>query len=832
MLVSIEWLSNLVDINGIEPEDIANALTMSGLEVEEIQYIKPKFSSVFTGKIIEIVPHPDAEKLQLATVDYGKGTQRVVCGASNIKVGQTIPFAIEGASVYSRKDGAEFILKKVKIRGQESSGMICSAAELCLEGPEFEPFSDGIVVFSDMDRFKDTTIDLGIPVESLLGIKVDVVLHTAPTANRGDLMCMRGIAREVSALFNRNIYPETIDLGYNPDLSEEKFDVSIFDHDTCKFYALGLVKDVKIKKSPDWIIRRLEASGMRSINNVVDITNYVMLEYGQPLHAFDYNKLPEKSLCVRRANDGETITTLDGTSRNLSAENVLIATPTTPVALAGVMGDQTSEVDNMTTSLALESAYFTPYTNRRSSRASGLRTEACARFERGVDIKFVKIALEKVLCLLKDLADAKVIGLFVTGNDEFEPLKVDLRFNQVKRILGIDIPKYKCIEILKNLGFKLIDQNADVAKFMVPSYRTQDVSREIDLIEEISRIYGYHEIIETIPKRTQLPCLPEEDILSKQIKLLLQGSGMNEIITSSLVGYPLLNWCSIPINENSTVKVTNPQSDEYTMLRQSMVPSLLQVIKLNIDRDIKDVWVFEIGKTYFITRQPSQKDPGVDEKLVLAGAISGDIGQGKWHTQNNVDFFYLKGILENLFDSLGLLKRLSFTPASDINYLHPARSAYIEVLGKQKQSGNDKVPYLGLLGQLHPELINKCKFGQDVFIFEINLNNLLLCLPKVTAQYKKLAPFPTVVRDIAFIINDNISYQEIIKAIKKYASPLLKNIEIFDVYMGEHIPDGKKSVAFHLTLQDVNATLTDKIVDDEVDKIKNGLINTFNVTFR
>ncbi|MEW5821627.1 MAG: phenylalanine--tRNA ligase subunit beta [Cyanobacteriota bacterium] len=832
MLISLEWLGDLVDIKGLAPEEIAEALTMSGLEVEEIEYLKPKFNCVYTGKIIDIKPHPDAAKIRLATVDYGDTVQQVVCGASNIEKGQIIAFAIEGATVYNRKDATEFKLKKAKIRGVESSGMICSASELCLEGPEYEPFSEGIVVLSEMNRFKGKDIELGYPIEKLLELPEDIVLHAAPTANRGDLMSMRGIANEISSIFNRERKLITINVDCNSLNSDETFDVEIIDPETCKYYALGLVKDVKIKPSPVWMANRLEAAGMRPINNVVDITNYVMLEYGQPLHAFDYTKLPEKYLCVRRAKDNESIKTLDGIERNLVTDNVVIATKTKAVALAGVMGDETSEVDSMTQYLALESAYFTPATNRKSSRAVGLRTEACSRFERGVDINTVEIALKRTMQLMAELAEAKTAGIFDTGKPDYAPVLVELRFSQVKRILGIDIQKHKCIEILKNLDFILCEESQEHAKFEVPSYRTQDVFREIDLIEEISRIYGYDKIVETIPHRTSLPQLPEEDILVNKVKTILNGKGMTEIVTSSLIGYPLLNWSNISIIEEKAVRVANPQSDEYTMLRQSMIPSLINVVKYNIDRDIKDFSIFEIGKTYFIERAATEKDPGTDEHLMLAGAITGDNLTGKIHIKNNVSFFTLKGIIEDLLDNFGLLKRVEFLQSSDINYMHPGRTAYLNILGKPKMLDNSRYNYLGFFGELHPGLKSKCKLGQDVLLFEINLNQLILCQQKLTSKYKSLPQYPSVLRDIAFTIDDNISYADVDKVIKKSGAKLLKHSEIFDIYKGNNISEGLKSFAIRLTLQDLNTTLTDDVVEMDVEKVRKALQEKFNVCFR
>lgn len=829
MLVSLEWLNELVDISDLKPEDLGEALTMSGLEIEEIEYIKPKFSKVYSAKINEINPHPDASKIRLATVDYGFGTQVVVCGASNIEAGQTIAFGIEGATVYNRKDGTQFELKKVAIRGVESSGMICSASELCLEGPEYEPFKEGVIILSDMARFKNQVVKPGTPLEELLELPVDTVLHTAPTANRGDLMSMRGIANEVSAIFNRPVKMPAVSVEENTLIAKETFTLAINNEDTCKYYALGLVKNIKVKNSPSWMAKRLEASGMRPISNIVDITNYVMLEYGQPLHAFDYKKLPEKSIIVRRANDKEKLTTLDSIERTLSTETVLITTPDRPVALAGVMGGENSEIDDTTIDLAIESAYFTPATTRKSARSVGLRSEASARFERGVDLSTVELALKRTMQLLTELADADTAGIFSTGSCTPDPVIVELRFNQLEKVLGIDIPKDKCIEIMNNLSFKLIEDNGNTATFEVPTYRTVDVYREIDLIEEISRIYGFDKIEERIPKRTHLPVQPAIETLCASIKQILLGKGLTEIVTSSLTGDPLLNWCGISIDEKKVVRVTNPQSDEYTMLRQNMIPSILQVAKYNIDRDIKDIWVFEIGKTYFVEREVTKKDPGTTENLILSGAISGDTQTARWHTKDNVDFYYLKGLIEDLFEQFGLTQRVDYTPATDIDYLHPGRSAYISV--KEKKAPGES-PYIGFIGQVHPQLNTKCKLGQDIYVFELNLNSLLRSLSNKTPFFKHLPQYPAVYRDVAFLANEAISFNDINKTIKKASTNLLQETEVFDIYKGEHVPDDKKSVAVRLTIQDVNATLTDEVVEAEVEKIREGLKKTLEVTFR
>lgn len=495
MQISLEWLNEYVDLSGIEPERIAHELTMSGLEVEEITKTGAKFTNIITAQIKKIDQHPNADKLHLVDVDLGGTVKTVVCGAQNIEEGQIIPYASVGSKVLNRKTGEQFELTPAVIRGVESQGMLCSQDELGLENMQEE---DGILI---LNRLKPG-IKLGEKLEDVLNIKEDIVFDVAPTANRGDEMSVIGVARELSAIFNKklNFSP----LQSTQELSNKGFEVEILDTDVCKYYSAGLLKDVKIKPSPDWMQRRLTACGIRAINNVVDITNYVLLEYGQPLHAFDMDKL-DGYLCVRRAKPGETIVTLDDIERTTTNDTVLIATKEKGVCVGGVFGSANSEIDDNTKNIVLESAYFPPASNRRSARSIGYRSEASARFERGVDIEATKPALLRAMQLMVELADAKVDGIVETGENKLPEIDITLRFNQIKRILGTEIPAERCIEILERLGFELLGKNETAAKFKVPSFRMVDVYREIDLIEEISRIDGYDKIAPTLPKNTQSP---------------------------------------------------------------------------------------------------------------------------------------------------------------------------------------------------------------------------------------------------------------------------------------------------------------------------------------
>ncbi len=817
MKISLEWLNEYVDLSDLTPEQIAHELTMSGLEVEEIEKTGPKFSNIRTAQIKLIEQHPNADKLHLVTVDIGNETKTVVCGAQNIEEGQIIPYASVGSKVLDRKTGEQFELTPAKIRGIESQGMLCSQDELGLENMQEE---DGILILNRL--YKD--IKLGEPLEKLLQIKEDIVLDVAPTANRGDEMSVIGVAREISAIFNKK-------LNFSPlqstrDNSTDKFKVEILDTEGCKYYSVGLLNDLTIKPSPDWMQRRLTACGVRAINNVVDITNYVLLEYGCPLHAFDRDKL-NGYLCVRRAHEGETIVTLDEIERKTTSDTVLIATKEKAVCVGGVFGGANSEVDENTKNLALEAAYFTPAQNRRSARSIGYRSEASARYERGVDIEMVKPALMRAMQLMVELAGAKVDGIVETGDNKLPEKDITLRFAQIKRMLGSEIPSEKCIEILGNLGFELLGKNEIAAKFKVPSFRMVDVYREIDLIEEISRIYGYDKIAPTLPKNTQSPEITQESKICKKIHNMFLGAGFYETVTSSLVGAPIYNEFSVKYDDAKAVKVCNPQSEEHTMLRQSMIPSILNVVKTNIANGQKNLRLFETGRTYFVEGPADEKNTGVIEKRMLAGALTGDVSCGSWIKKPETDFYTVKGIIENLLIMLGLENRVQLRECKDKEFLHPGKCAKLVMLGKQPLE-------VGFFGEVHPLLKDKEKFQQNVYLFEIDLEELLKAVHISTVKYKKLPQFPEVQRDLAFIVPENVSCDEISRIIKKSVKNTLFNgEELFDVYQGEHIEDGFKSMAFRIKLQDKEATLTDEAVEEQMNSIRNNLKKSVaNLSFR
>ncbi len=813
MQVSLNWLNELVDLKDIDVAQISHELTMSGLEVEEVEEVRAKFTNIITARIEKIYNHPNSDRLHLVTVNTGSAIKTVVCGAQNIEVGQVIPYASVGSKVLDRKTGEQFELTPAVIRGVESQGMLCSDDELGVNDRNYQE-EDGILVLNRLFP----NVGLGVNVEDVLGFEKDYIIHTAPTANRGDQMSVIGIARELSALFNRPMRFEYA--GRNAKTAD--FKVEIKNDDVCKYYSIGVLKNITIKPSPDWMQKRLISSGVRAINNVVDITNYVMLEYGTPLHAFDYDKL-DGYLCVRRAVEGEKLVTLDEVERTLTTDTVLIATEKEPVCLGGVFGGANSEIDNNTKNIALEAAYFVPSANRKSARSVGYRSDACARFERGIDIEAVKPALFRAVELLEKYADATFEGYVETGVGVNEPLEITLRYAQLKRILGCEIEKEKCLSILEKLGFEVLGGNDAACKVRVPSFRADDVTREIDLIEEIARINGYDKITPTLPSKSNPPEISVAERVIGRIHDLMRGCGLNELQTSSLIGEPLLKQFNMTFDKENSIYVENPASEDYAMLRQTMIASLLNCMKYNYDNGQKDFWGYEIGRTYLKVSEADEKNTGVKETQTLAGVITGNVQNSLWQCTGEVDFYTIKGLVDKVLEEFGLMRRIKFSllaesPLADTHKsLHPYKTAVLTMLGKKPE-------IIGYYGEIHPELKGKLKLNQTAFLFKLDLDMLISGVNETVTRFKKLPQFPEVQRDLAVIVPTTTSWDDLEKVIKKgIDNKIFNGCEVFDVYQGEHMQEGFKSVAFRIKLQDANATMTDEVIETQMANLRSVL---------
>ena len=827
MQVSLKWLNELVDLSDLDVKQIAHELTMSGLEVEEVEEVRPQFTNIITAKIEKIDNHPNSDHLHLVTVNTGSGIKTVVCGAQNIQVGQVIPYASVGSKVLDRKSGEQFELTPAVIRGVESQGMLCSDDELGVSDRNYQE-EDGILVLNRIFP----NVGLGLNVEDVLGFEKDFIIHTAPTANRGDQVSVIGIARELSALFNREMKFPYANLSEEEKSKKADFEVEIKNDDVCKYYSIGVLKNITIKSSPDWMQKRLISSGIRAINNVVDITNYVMLEYGTPLHAFDLDKL-NGYLCVRRAEEGETLVTLDEVERQLNQETVVIATKEKPVCLGGVFGGANSEIDDNSKNIALEAAYFTPQANRKSSRSVGYKSDACARFERGVDIEAVKLGLFRAIELLEKYADAKFEGSVEAGINKLEPIEITLRYPQIKRLLGCDIEPAKCLSILEKLGFKILGKNEIACKVLVPSFRAGDVTRECDLIEEIARINGYDKITPTLPNRAGTPDISLAERVVNKVHDLMRAEGLNEMQTASLIGEPILKQFNMTYEKDKAIFVENPASEDFAMLRQTLIANLLSCMKYNYDNGQKDFWGYEIGRSYLKISEPDEKFSGVKETQVLAGVITGNIQKSHWQNTGDIDFYTVKGIVDKVLEEFGLTRRIKFSlladsPLSDSHKcLHPYKTAVLTMLGKKPE-------IIGYYGEIHPELKGKLKLNQSAFLFKLDLDMLIAAVNETIPRFKKLPQFPEVQRDLAVIVPAKTTWENLEKVIKKgIDNKVFCGTDIFDVYQGEHVQEGFKSVAFRIRMQDANATMTDDKIEAQIANLRSVLKkNIAELSFR
>jgi len=782
MKVPLSWLREYVEV-APSPGELAEKLTMSGTEVSGMEDIGG-WESIVVGEVVDIAPHPNADRLKLATVDLGGERLTSVCGAPNVDIGQKVPFAHIGAQLIDPESGELVRLKKAKIRGAASDGMICSERELGISDRH-----EGIMVLP-------TDAPVGISLDEYLG---DTILDLDITPNRPDCLSIIGIAREVAALTGKSVrLPEAM---YNElgEPIERKAPVEIANPDLCPRYCASLITDVKIGPSPAWLEQCLLSYGMRPINNIVDITNYVMLEYGQPLHAFDFEKIRGKKIIVRRA-ENEFMYTLDGVERDLTSDMLVIADSMGPVAVAGVMGGADSEVTESTTSILLESANFNPASIRRTSTQFKLRSEASLRFEKGLSPELPLPALKRATQLIAELSRGKVARGIIDiypGKKEVEP--VTLTIKQVTRILGVQIEYERIVTVLKSLGFKCTRVGPEELEVTIPYWRT-DIRLAEDLVEEIARIIGYDDLPTTLPSGALPPYQPDPmRALKGKVSDILVGCGMQEVITYSLASLDMLH--RIPV-QPAPLKVANPITTEQEYLRTTLRPGLLQVLSANENHEENSIRLFEVGKVYL----PRRGDLP-EERHMLTGVLCGTRLDLSWHGESQtLDFFDGKGVVETLLERLGLAA--SFMPSED-NTLSPGSRAAIVVEGES----------VGTLGELHPRVSERFDISsRSVYLFEIDLERLL---PATTAprQYRPIPKFPLTLRDIAVVVDAKTPSKSVQCIIE--VSPLVARVTLFDVYSGKQVPRGKKSLAFRIHYRSPSHTLT----DDEVNKAQQEIVN-------
>lgn len=814
MRISLNWLKELVEIT-MPPAELAEMLTMAGFEVEEIEDRRTWAAGVVIGKVLDRQPHPNADKLSVCQVDIGAAApSTIVCGASNVQAGLYVPVATIGTFLPKvLPDGLK--IKPAKLRGVESHGMICSLAELGLTKD-----SEGI------HHFAGENLAVGSDVRPLLGLD-DVILDLTSTANRADALSMVGIAREVAALTGAALtLPQPAALAV-PTSDARVLQLQVLTPQACPSYLGTVIEQVTIAPSPTWLQQRLQAAGVRPINNVVDATNYVLLEWGQPLHAFDRDRLltfakaEPLTIGVRFAKPEETLKTLDGQERSLSELVLLITANNQPVALAGVMGGAATEVFDGTTNLLLEAALFDSAVIRRSARAQGLRTEASARYERGINQAELELACRRALELIAQLAGGRVTAQAHADHrsSQTHTRSIELRLGRVNQLLGPvdlegdlgELQPHEVEEILTALGCTYAPITADqVWTVTVPPYRFRDLEREVDLIEEIARVYGYNNFCDTLPEKTEAGYLSVEEELKRKIREVFRAIGLTEVTHYSVTK---------PVGDRQII-LTNPLFSEYSALRTNLIAGLLDAFYYNLEQGNGALNAFEIGRIFW-----SDED-GLSEAEALGGIIGGDPTSGKWQRagrEQPLNWYEAKGLLENALTRLGLT--VEYQPDRRDARLHPGRTASLWTNGTR----------LGTFGQIHPQLRLKRGLPEAVYVFELDLDVLLDELNDETSIVRLFQPYSTYPpsdRDIAFFVSTQTSVADIERTIRQTGSTLLDSIELFDEYRGDNVAVGQRSLAFRLVYRAGDRTLTDNDIEPIHQKIRETLVEKFRAELR
>jgi phenylalanyl-tRNA synthetase beta chain len=784
MDLSMKWLKEFVDID-LPPREFAEAMTMSGSKVEGYQREGEEIQNVVVGRVLQMERHPDSDHLWICQVDAGAGAPlQIVTGAQNLQEGDVVPVALHNSTLPGGKK-----IKKGKLRGVESNGMLCSLGELGLSLHDF-PYAveDGIFVLGG-----DCDCTPGADICSAIGLD-DTCVEFEITSNRPDCFSVIGLAREAAATFHKELrlHIPSVKAG-NGDCSG-LLDVHIEDDELCRVYSARIVKNVRVKPSPRWMRERLRAMGVRPINNIVDITNYVMLEYGQPMHAFDLRFIEEGKIRVRRAQDGEAITTLDGVERTLTPQQLVIADAKKPVAIAGVMGGEYSGIMDDTTTIVFESANFLGSSVRITARDQGMRTDASSRYEKGLDPNNCLPALERA-CELVELLDAGDVmdGVLMDSRYQEQPRRIALDAGWINRFLDISLTGDEMKRILQKLGCSF-----DGDEILVPSYRP-DLEHKADIAEEIARFYGYNNIASTaISGGAEGKYTPQQKFAS-QVSQTLLALGMSEIMTYSFVSPKNYDKIRLPVDHplRKSVVISNPLGEDTSVMRTTALPSMLDTLARNYNNRNESAWLFELATEYL----PTGENTLPVETCKVMGGMYG----------NDADFFSAKGIVEDL------LERISVTgydveAATDEFSFHPGRCARFTIDGEE----------LGLVGEVHPEVAENYEIGCRVYAFTLDLG-LMFSKAKLDKRYRPLPKFPAVTRDLALLCDEQLPVLTLEKAITNAAGELLEKIELFDVYKGQQIAQGKKSVAFRITLRSAEETLTEETVSRVIGKVMRAL---------
>ncbi|NIA14898.1 MAG: phenylalanine--tRNA ligase subunit beta [Nitrospiraceae bacterium] len=798
MRVSLNWLKEYVDIP-VGVDELADTLTMLGLEIEAIERPGHDITQVYVGQIQSIEPHPDADKLVVCHTDIGREEPlQIVCGAKNMKEGDKVPTAIVGATL-----AGSFEIGRRKMRGVESEGMMCSACELGLGDDH-----TGLMIL-------DPELEVGTDCIPLFGFN-DVVFELEVTPNRGDWACMIGVARELAAVFGTQVRIPEIAIEETQPKASDLSSVTIENADLCPRYIGRVLNDVKIGPSPLWLCKCLIAAGQRPINNVVDITNYVLMETGHPLHAFDYDRLKENRIVVRNPKAGEKIATIDGEEHVLDPEMCIIADAESPVAVAGVMGGGQSEVGDSTARVFLESAYFKPTSIRRTARTLGMQTEASTRFQRGADPEMAVYALNRAAMLMQQLAGATVAeGMLDEYPAPLPQNEVTLRYSRCDQLLGTIVSPETQRNILLGLGFKEIESTTEQCTVRTPTWR-HDVAREADLIEEVARLYGYDKINATLATVTpdETVFAPQEPVV-RALRERLAGYGLTEFFNWTFSCPEDVKQCGLEEAYLNMVTLDNPLSEKQATMRSSLMPTLLANAARNIRHGATDVAAFEVGPVYVPV--PDRDLP--DEPLHVAIVLSGRASQKHWsRDEQALDFFDLKGYCETILVQFGVTGTFD---EADFGTFQTGQSAIVR----------SKKRILGRLGAVKHAILSTYGVSQPVYMLELDLSTLLGRKPE-PAQFQPIPPFPPSRRDMAVVVESSTKAGELRNAALNAGGKLLKSVEIFDIYSGKQVPDGMKSVALNLVFQSDERTLTDKDTQKSWDKVLKKLERGFGAELR
>lgn len=796
MNVPIKWLTDYVDID-IDIENFIDAMTMSGSKVEGYEVLGKEIDLVVVGKILEINPHPNADKLVVTQVDIGSKTIQIVTGADNISKGDYIPVALNGSTL---PKGIK--IKKGKLRGVESEGMLCSIEELDFSKEEYpDAPEDGIYIF-------DKPYDLGMDVKKIFGLD-DTVVEYEITSNRPDCFSILGIAREVAATFKKTLKYPNYDYNEVKGNPKDYASVSIEDKNLCLRYMGKIIQDVKIGPSPKWMQQKLRAAGVRPINNIVDITNFVMLELGQPMHAFDVETLEDKKIIVRRAKDEEKIITLDNEERILDSSMLVIADGKQPIAVAGVIGGELTKITDKTKTILFESASFEGTSVRLTSKKLGIRTESSSKYEKYLDPNNAEQAMNRACNLIEELGAGKIVeGVLDVYPNKRQSATVSYNTDSINKLLGTKITEEEMINIFKSLEL-VVDKEAK--EVIIPTFRP-DLLCEADLAEEVARLYGYDNIPITLATGTPTVGMKNyKQKIEDLTRLIMEDCGLNEAMTYSFESPKVFDKLLIPENHSlrKSVVISNPLGEDFSNMRTTTLNGMLNSLSINYNRRNQNARLYELGTVYIPKSLPLNELP--EELLKLTLGMYG-----------NCDFYDIKGAVETLIDKLGFLDKVYYEPNIDLPFLHPGRKAGIFIKGGKE---------LGYIGEVHPTVSEGYEIDDRVYIAVIDMD-LLVKNSTLVHSYKQVAKYPAVNRDIAFIAKDEIMVQEIEDILKQRGGKILESYNLFDVYKGSQIEEGYKSIAYSLVFRADDHTLKENEINKVMDKIINGLEYELKIKLR